>query len=286
MNISYSQQPEFNYHLLRNALSSYQKNLPALDDNEYRQVYSKAARSFELESLVIRAPEAEGVMISGQQLDNAVDALAARYASRAEFLNDLNSNRLDEEGLRHALYRELLFDAVMQRVAADAQPVTPAAARAYYDAHPEKFSVAEQRRARHILITLNPDYPENTAEAARQRIDAIQQQVNQPGADFADLATRYSECPTAMQGGQLGDVSQGQLYPQLDAALFSMEAGQISAVLESVLGFHILYCEHISPGKTYPFADVADKIQQALYQQQQRALQKAWLDRLQKGNKN
>ena len=80
-----------------------------------------------------------------------------------------------------------------------------------------------------------------------------------------------------MEGGQLGKISAGQLYPALDAALFKLSAGQLSGVLESELGFHLLLCEAIHPAKTLPFDQVHERIHQALEQRRRKEQQKQWL---------
>jgi len=116
--------PEFTYHLLRNALNLFGKNLAQLDRAEYGQVHEQALKSYELESRVLAADEARGLLIPPEQLDASLQALASRYAGRDEFLHDLEINHLDEAGLRVALHRELLFDAVLQRIAADCPAVS------------------------------------------------------------------------------------------------------------------------------------------------------------------
>ncbi len=274
--------PEFSYHLLRNALNGYRKNLSQLEPNEYTQVYRKASKSYALESLVIASPEADGLVISEQQLDDSLAAVAERYTSRDEFLGDLESNGLDEEGLRKALYRELMFDSVMQRVAARSAEVNELDVHLFYEMHNERFQTPETRVASHLLITINPDYPENTREAALERMQQVSDKLAGRGNRFEEFAKRYSECPTAMEGGKLGEVSRGQLYERLDAALFKLEAGEVSGIVESEMGFHILYCEKIKSARSVPLSKAAPRIREVLQERQRRNCQKSWLQSLQK----
>ncbi|MEJ2456384.1 MAG: nitrogen fixation protein NifM [Candidatus Thiodiazotropha sp.] len=274
--------PEFSYHLLRNALNGYHKNLSQLDPNEYTQVHHKASKSYALESLVIASPEADGLVISEQQLDDSLAAVAERYASRDEFLSDLESNGLDEEGLRKALYRELMFDSVMQRVAARSAEVNELDVHLFYEMHHERFQTPETRVASHVLITINPDYPENTREAALERMRQVSDKLAGRGNRFEEFAKRYSECPSAMEGGKLGEVSRGQLYERLDTILFKLEEGGISDIVESELGFHILYCEKIKSARSVPLSKAAPRIREVLQERQRRNCQKSWLQSLQK----
>ena len=276
--------PAFSYHLLRNALSSFKKNLAQLDQIEYAQVYRSASKSFDLESLVIKSKEAEGLVISDGQLDSSVDEVASRYESHAEFIEDLEANGLDEAGLRTALFRELLFDSVMQRVAARSADVNELDIHLFYEMHHKRFLTPETRTARHILITINPDYPENRAENALARMQDVVEKLAGRINRFEHFAKRYSECPTAMEGGRLGDVSRGQLYESLDAELFNMQPGEISPIIESDMGLHILYCEKVKPAKRIPLSKAAPRIREILQERHRRNCQKAWLNSLQKIN--
>jgi peptidyl-prolyl cis-trans isomerase C len=279
-----SDSQEFNYHMLRNALAGFSKNLSQLDATEYKQVYRKASKTFDLESLVLGSPEAQGLIVSGQQLDRSVAEVASRYTSEAEFIRDLEENGLDETGLRQALYRELLFDSVMQKVAAKGAEVSDLDARLFYEMHHERFTSPEIRTARHILITVNPTFPENTRPAALKRIEEIAEKLDGRVNRFSEFAKRHSECPTAMEGGSLGEVKRGQLYSELDTMLFGMRENQISPVVESEMGFHLLYCEKIKPGRRTAYAKVAPRIREVLQERQRKNCQKAWLATLRENN--
>ena len=216
-------------------------------------------------------------MISEQLLDESIGTVAARYPDRASFINDLDNNGLDEAGLRQALRRELRFDSVMQKVASQAATVNELDVQLFYEMHHDRFESPEIRVASHILITINPDFVENTREAALARMETLIEKLAGRGNRFHDFAKRYSECPTAMDGGKMGDVKRGQLYPELDAVLFGMQADEISPIIESEMGLHIMLCEKIKPGKRTPLAKAAPRIREILTARQQRNCQKAWL---------
>lgn len=272
--------PVFAYHLLRSALSLFGKNLAQLAEDESLKVHDQAVRSFELESRVLAADEGQGLVIPEQMLDESLQQLQSRYSGREEFLQDLAVNGLDETGLRKALHRELLFDAILQRVAADCPEISDVDVGLFYEMHRERFEAPELRVARHILITVNAEYAENTRDAALARMEQLVEKLAGRVNRFPDFARRFSECPTAMEGGTLGDVKRGQLYAELDAMLFSMQEGEISPIVESEMGFHVLLCERIKPGKRMPLAKATPRIRRLLQERQQRNRQKAWLEQL------
>jgi peptidyl-prolyl cis-trans isomerase C len=274
--------PALNYHMLRNALDLHQRNLVQLDDDQYRQVLSKSSQSYKLESVVLASPEAEGLVIPDDQLEHGLREVAERYASEDEFVADLQTNGLGPDSLRRGLRRELMFDAIMQRVATHAAQVNDIDMRLFYEMHNERFESPELRVARHILITVNNDYLENTRDLALSRIEQVQEKLRGRANRFPDMARRHSECPTAMDGGKLGEVRRGTLYPELDAALFALQEGKLSAIVESEIGFHILLCGKIKPGKRTAYTKAAPKILEILTARRQRKCQKAWLADLQR----
>lgn len=269
--------PGFGYHLLRGALDRFGRNLAQLSPDEYRQAHARALRSFELESRVLAADEARAVVISETLLDASLRQLASRYDSREAFLQDLAENGLDEERLRLALHRELQFDATLQQVAGNCPGISDIDVSLFYEMHRERFETPEQRVARHILITVNDEFAENTRPAARARMERLVVRLAGRANRFHEFARRYSECPTALQDGALGDVRPGQLYPELDAVLFSLQAREISPIVESEMGFHLLLCERIKPGRRVPLARAQARIRRLLEERHQRNCQREWL---------
>ena len=268
------------YHLLRASLDNFKKNPGMLDPAELGRARRQADKTYDLECLVLSTPEAAEVLVADEQMEAALAEIAARYESHEAMLLDLERNDLDEASLRRALQRELLFDGVMQRVGSRHAAVHDLDVRLFYEVHKKKFELPEKREVRHILITVNPEYEENMPEAARACIDRIKDKLGNRTGRFASLARKYSECPSALEGGRLGKVTRGQLYPELDTELFAMEEGAISSVVETEVGFHLLWCEKIDPGKQVPLSSVWPKIVEVLTARRRRNCQKAWIAEL------
>jgi peptidyl-prolyl cis-trans isomerase C len=275
--------PEYAYHLLRGSLEYFQKNISELTAMQYQQAKKVADKTFALESIVLSTPEACDVQIPENKLDAAIQEVTARYDNHESFLQDLESNGLDEDVLRKALYRELLFDAVLGRVIARSPDVSDLDIQIFYQLHKDRFTKPEQRKARHILITINPEYVENSREVAYARITALAEKLKNNSSRFESLARKNSECPTAMDGGKLGEVARGTLFPELDVELFSMEEGDISSVIETEMGFHILFCEKINKSVAVPLSRARARIKQIIQERQRKACQKAWLEEVQGG---
>jgi nitrogen fixation protein NifM len=158
-------------------------------------------------------------------------------------------------------------------------------AELFYRLHIDRFLQPERRRVRHILVTINDSFAENDSDAARQRIEVIAARLAKEPGRFTEQALKHSECPTALQGGLLGEYPRGQLFAALDGALFRLKEGETSAILESPLGFHLLRCEAILPPGAVPFQEALPRIRRMIADQRARGIQRTWLRRvLQEGS--
>lgn len=265
------------YHLLKAALSLFEKGAETLSGEERSRANAVALRCAQIESAVLSSNEATGVCLAPSALDKALAEISGRFEDHDAFHASLDRAGIDETMLHEALRRDLLVDAVLERVGARAGQVGTTEAEIFYYAHINRFRVPEKRTARHILITLNEDFADNRREQAEQRIREIARRLGHKPERFAEQAGKHSECPTALHGGLIGDVERGQLYPELDAALFELRSGQLSGVLQSELGFHLVRCDAIHPERTLPFDEVAASLRQRLTEERARGATKQWL---------
>jgi peptidyl-prolyl cis-trans isomerase C len=265
------------YALLRAALALFKKTPDELQEAELRQAEIQANNEFKIENRVLNAPEAGAVIISDKELEAAYQEIRDRYEDDESFFSDLEKNHLDKDSLSAALYRQCRVNVVMELIASRAPDVNEVEIGIYYHLHPEQFNRPELREACHIFISINPDYPENTRETALSRMQEISAKLHKKPYKFAELALKHSECPTALQGGVLGIVPRGKLYPELDAVLFSIKAGEISEIVESEIGFHLVLCKQIQRAETLSLQKATPKIRQIMKERSRRTCQRAWL---------
>jgi peptidyl-prolyl cis-trans isomerase C len=268
------------YQEFKAAQSLFGKAPRLLDAAERDRVRRVAVRQYAIETRVLESPEARGVCVPEATVDAARREIRARYAEASEYLADLEANGLNEAGLADALRRDLAVEAVLERVSARAERVTDTDLEIFYHVNRERFVLPERRTARQILITINDQFAENARPAALARIREIRDHVLRDPQRFADQALQHSECPTALQGGMLGEYVRGQMFPELEAGLFALAEGSVSEVIESHLGFHLLRCEAIVPETVAAFSLVAPRIREILQSQRARACQRAWIKQL------
>lgn len=265
------------YTLLRTALTLFKKNPDELQEPELRQAEVQALNEYTIENLILNAPEAGPVIISDEELQAAYQEIRDRYEDDTSFFNDLEKNHLDKDSLRAALYRQCRVNVVMELIASRAPDVSEVEIGIYYHLHTEQFNLPELREACHIYISINPDYPENTRENAFSRMQELSEKLQKKPHKFADLALRHSECPTSLQGGVLGLVPRGKLYPELDAVLFTLKTGEVSKIVESEIGFHLVMCKQIQKAETLSLQKATPKIRKVMMDRSRRTCQRAWL---------
>ncbi len=270
------------YTLLRAALALFEKSPAELSPEELSHTETQARNEFTLETRVLNSPEAAAVIVPDKELNLAFAEVQKRFENSKAFETALAANSLTIETLKAALFRQCKVNNVLESVAAHAAPIDNDEIERYYHAHPEKFHCPEQRTARHILISVNPDFPENTPEMALKRIEEIAEKLKRKPKKFADLALKNSECPTAFNGGELGNVIAGKLHPELDVTLFALKENEISGVVETEAGLHLIQCLKIIRPETMSLKTATPKIRSAMQERQKQLYQKAWLANLPK----
>ncbi len=137
--------------------------------------------------------------------------------------------------------------------------ISPEEVKEYYEYNLDSFIEPEKVKARHILFRLKRGASKEEEEAVRKKAEAVLKEAKE-GKDFAQLAKKYSEGPTKDKGGDLGWFSRGQMVKAFEEAAFGLEKGQISDLVKTEFGYHIIKVEDKRPRRTKPLEEVKDEI--------------------------
>ena len=268
------------YLTLKLAGELFGKSPETLEPTERDRVDKVARRQTEIEQRILATVEASSVVLPESSIRRSLADIRGRYAGDDEYHADLARAGLTHDALRAAIIRDLTVEAVLEQVAGGADPVSATDVEIFYLQHAAKFHKPETRTLRHILVTINDALPGNEREAAQARITAIHERLLKAPQRFAEQALKHSECPTAMNGGLLGQMPPGKLYPEIDAVAFALPAGGVSEIVESPMGFHVVLCEAIDPARDVPLAEAGDRIRARIDGDRRQAVQKAWVTEL------
>ena len=204
------------------------------------------------------------VKVSETEINEEMKKLKEQYASDADFNNALNVMKISPATLRAQVERALLIQKLIETQFASKVVVTDKEIWAYYDKNRDSFRQPEQVRASQILIKTNGD--EAKKAAAKKKIEEIKQKIQQK-QDFESLARTYSEDPSASKGGDLGYIRTGQVLKPFEEALFVLKVGEVSDVVETSLGYHLIKATDRKPEMTVPFDTLKDQLRNLMKQE-------------------
>jgi peptidyl-prolyl cis-trans isomerase C len=249
---------------------------PERRDAIYRQLMDQlvAMKLLSQESIVrkITVPETE--------IESRLADVKKPFPNEQAFTAALAERQMTLEKLKFEIRQQL---QAMKLVDAEIRPtvnVTDAEVTDFYVKNPEKFQEPEAVRASHILIRT----PDATDEAQKKKAKAEAQTVLaelKKGGDFAALAKQHSQdANSAVNGGDLGFVPRGQTVPVFEQAAFALKPGQLSGVVESPFGYHIIKVFAHRDARTVPLQEVKPQVQEFLTQQQMQQKTEAFVAKL------
>ncbi len=142
--------------------------------------------------------------------------------------------------------------------------ISEAEVTAFYKQNADTYFIEKESvHARHILVLADANAPKAKVDAARAKIDSVLALVKK-GGDFGALAKKYSEGPSAPNGGDLGSFGRGDMVKPFEEAAFALKPGQTSEVIRTQFGFHIIKVEEHTPSRVKSLAEVHDEIRRRL----------------------
>jgi len=201
------------------------------------------------QELLWQQAKKDGFVAASAQVDQAVDHVRRRYRSEEVFLQELKSGSFTEDSYRDNLKQELSVRRWAEETIAKNISVSAQEVHDFYVKNPDRFIRPDEINARHVLIKVGPGADEATVTEARKQIEKILAEAKQ-GADFAALAQKHSQGPSAPKGGELGFLPRGRLVKPFEEAAFALKPGEISDVVRTQYGFHIIKLEARRGGDT------------------------------------
>jgi peptidyl-prolyl cis-trans isomerase SurA len=213
--------------------------------------------------LQLQAAKNKGVEVSDQEVTQAVQEMK----KQGETLNTADPNTT------RSIREQLTLMRVVDREVRGLIMVAESEMKRYYEEHRDRFAYPEEYQLSQILI--KPRTPDGLS-VAQGRAEALLATLKQ-GESFEDLALRFSDGADASRGGRLGLVRQGELIPALEQALASVPVGQITGIVETPEGLHIVRVDDRKPRQFRPFEQVKAEIQSLVFQQKTEDQYQTWM---------
>ena len=216
----------------------------------------------------ITVSEAEAKAASDQKLKE----LRAQVPDQAAFNKAMAERNMTVAKLRSDIRNDMLISRLIEGEMGKVPPPTDVELKDYYDKNPNEFSGV---RAAHVLI--RPDgFDEDSKKKARAKAEDVMKQAK-GGSDFGELAKQHSADGSAQQGGDLGFFTRDRMVPPFANAAFALQPGQISDVVETQFGFHVI---KVIERKDVKFEEATEKLRAFLTAQKREEAQAAFIKSL------
>jgi peptidyl-prolyl cis-trans isomerase C len=184
-----------------------------------------------------------------------------------------------DDYLRQFLTDEITIQQTIQQEVVEKVTITDEEAQSYYDEQKDQFNEPERIRASHILVQVAEDASQEDKDVAKEKINGLLAQV-QSGQDFAEVATEHSDCPSSANGGDLGLFPRGAMVKPFEDVAFTLNVGEISDIVETQFGYHIIKVTEKKEPRTVPFEEVKERLKNGLVRQKANTEVTKWIEDL------
>jgi peptidyl-prolyl cis-trans isomerase C len=202
---------------------------------------------------------ARNITVTDADIEAELRQMQQQFPDEAEFAKALAARNTSLDQLRADARVDMQIDRMLEAEVASAAEATEADAREFYDGNPDQFEEGESVRASHILVMAREDADEATRQQARAKIEAALKRAR-AGEDFAALAREYSDDGSKEQGGDLGFFERGRMVPPFEQAAFELQPGQLSDIVATQFGFHIIKVSERKEAGAVPYEQVKPQI--------------------------
>lgn len=223
--------------------------------------------------------EAENITISDEEFDTALGEITANLPPGASLEDMLAQTGTSQEEFRENFGTELKIRKLIEGSSGGAIEATEEEALAFYEENKQQFEKPENATASHILISVEADASDEDKAAKRAELEAIRTQILE-GADFAEMASEHSSCPSKAQGGDLGEFTRGRMVPEFEQAAFSQPIGEVGEIVETQFGFHLVKVTARSEGGATPYDEVKEQLTRYLTGQKQQEVARDYIEGL------
>ena len=247
-----------------------------------KEVLDEALNTIVEEKLQLQEGKKRGLAVD----DSAVEAAVADIEKKNGLEEGQLSEMLKSEGRSVESYKnhirdQILLSKVVRFELGSRVSISERKIAKYYHNNQKDFWDPGKARVRHILILTEKELSADKKKEKYLQAKEILGEVKR-GKDFADAAKEYSEDISASEGGDVGFVEKGKMVPEFEKAVYNLKEGEVSDIVETEYGYHIIKVEEVLAGRTLPLKDVKNKIEFILSNKKQKTAYDEWMSELRK----
>lgn len=197
------------------------------------------------------------IPVTAKDVDAEVARVIDQVGGEESFKKALKAQGVTEEAFRKELEKGVRVNMLVNQACAHVADPTEEEVAAFYEAHKADYVAQAQVLCQHILV-------KGSDNAAIDKIREIRERIVSGQSDFAEEAKKHSDCPSGAEGGSLGWFGRGMMVPEFDQVAFEMKKGEVSSVVTTQFGLHIIYKADEKGGDAQTLVDVHDQIKDLL----------------------
>jgi parvulin-like peptidyl-prolyl isomerase len=236
-------------------MEEVKENLPKLEEKALDQAIGAKL-------LLDRAAQLD-LPVTADELDQEVEKVVTQLGGEENFKKALEAQKITEADFRRELEKGARVNRLVAQACAHVADPTEEEVAAFYEAHRSEYVEEPQVHCQHILVKSEENDLPEAKSAAFEKIRAIRERIVE-GGDFAEEAKKHSDCPSGQEGGSLGWFGRGMMVPEFDKVAFEMNKGEVSDIVTTQFGYHIIYKADEKGGAQLTLVDVHDQIKDLL----------------------
>lgn len=230
-----------------------------LVDTAKKQYEEQVKELFVTRTVLANEAKLQNITTTDAEIDEVVESLKGRLKPGHTLDELIADHGLTMDQLKKELADDRNIEKLIDQAVLSKNTPSDSELKAYYEANKAQFAKDEKVRASHILVKTEATDSPDVKKEKLAKIQALRVQLVN-GADFAEVAKKSSDCPSAAQGGDLGEFGRGMMVKPFEDAAFSQEKGAIGEIVETQFGYHIIKVTEKTSGKAVTFDDVKAEV--------------------------
>ena len=213
--------------------------------------------------LLLERSQQLDVPVSVADIDAEVAKVVEQVGGEENFKKALAAQNISEDDFRKEIEKGARVNKLVEQACTGVEEPTEQEVSSFYEAHKSEYVTEPKVLCQHILVKVEDNSTSDEKAAAFEKILAIKDRIA-AGGNFAEEAEKNSDCPSGREGGSLGWFGPGMMVPEFDKVAFEMKKGEVSGVVTTQFGYHIIYKADEQPGGQQTLVDVHDQIKDLL----------------------
>jgi peptidyl-prolyl cis-trans isomerase C len=255
-----------------------------LNEEETAQLKKASFDNIINRELLYQESVRQHIEISDLKVEEEYGKLKASMPSDVDLINIKKELDLSEQEIKSEFKKSFAIEELIARSLEGRRAITEKEMKDFYESHPDKFTVQGPVRASHILIKVDQKTDAAKKSEARKKAESLLARIKK-GEDFAELAKKYSDCSSSTKGGDLGYVRIGQTTGPFEKAVFALNPGETSGIVETIFGYHIIKAFDRKPAKKFAYDDIKVSLKEFLINEKSKSKELEYISRLKKNSK-